>query len=71
MINEGVTAALGVRDATRNGNDSHTSGTGARRPVQFLVNDTGLPKMSTLNFKALKELLDSLSGLKRWSLFTA
>ncbi|GKF14332.1 hypothetical protein Tco_0055794 [Tanacetum coccineum] len=34
MINEGVTTALAVRDATRNGDDSHTSGTGARRPVQ-------------------------------------
>ncbi|GJS29418.1 protein FAR1-related sequence 5 [Tanacetum coccineum] len=29
MINEGVTAALAARDATRNGDDSHTSGTGA------------------------------------------
>ncbi|GJV06499.1 reverse transcriptase domain-containing protein, partial [Tanacetum coccineum] len=35
MINEGVTAALAVRDATRNGYDSHTSGTGVRRPVQW------------------------------------
>ncbi|GJW62263.1 hypothetical protein Tco_0111598 [Tanacetum coccineum] len=34
MIHEGVTAALAARDATRNGNDSHTPGTGARRPVQ-------------------------------------
>nr|GFD52746.1 hypothetical protein [Tanacetum cinerariifolium] len=30
----GVNAALAARDATRNGDDSHTSGTGARRPVQ-------------------------------------
>ncbi|GJQ99718.1 putative reverse transcriptase domain-containing protein [Tanacetum coccineum] len=35
MINEGVTAALAARDATRNGDDSHTSGTGVRRPVQW------------------------------------
>ncbi|GJY67638.1 reverse transcriptase domain-containing protein, partial [Tanacetum coccineum] len=34
MINKGVTAALAARDATRNGDDSHTSGTGVRRPVQ-------------------------------------
>ncbi|GKD72748.1 hypothetical protein Tco_1331030, partial [Tanacetum coccineum] len=34
MINEGVTATLAARDATRNSDDSHTSGTGARRPVQ-------------------------------------
>nr|GFA65363.1 hypothetical protein [Tanacetum cinerariifolium] len=33
MINEGFNAALAARDATRNGDDSHTSGTGARRPV--------------------------------------
>ncbi|GJX50997.1 hypothetical protein Tco_0277842 [Tanacetum coccineum] len=28
MINKGVTAALAARDATKNGDDSHTSGTG-------------------------------------------
>ncbi|GJS66884.1 hypothetical protein Tco_0681448 [Tanacetum coccineum] len=31
MIDQGVTAALVARDANRNGDDSHTSGTGARR----------------------------------------
>ncbi|GJU26904.1 hypothetical protein Tco_1165525 [Tanacetum coccineum] len=31
MINQGVTAALAARDATRNGDDNHTSGTGVRR----------------------------------------
>ncbi|GJX88290.1 putative reverse transcriptase domain-containing protein [Tanacetum coccineum] len=31
MIDEGVTAVLAARAATRNGDDSHTSGTGARR----------------------------------------
>nr|GEW67955.1 putative reverse transcriptase domain-containing protein [Tanacetum cinerariifolium] len=34
MIDEGVNAALAARDATRNGDDSHTSRTGARRHVQ-------------------------------------
>nr|GFC96005.1 hypothetical protein [Tanacetum cinerariifolium] len=34
MINEGVNTALAARDATRNGDDIHTSRTGARRPVQ-------------------------------------
>nr|GEZ70257.1 putative reverse transcriptase domain-containing protein [Tanacetum cinerariifolium] len=34
MIDEGVNTALAARDATRNGDDSHTSGTGARRHVQ-------------------------------------
>ncbi|GJU12183.1 hypothetical protein Tco_1134579 [Tanacetum coccineum] len=37
MINEGVTAALAARDATRNGDDSHTSGSGARRPGTDVV----------------------------------
>ncbi|GKG01626.1 hypothetical protein Tco_0306331, partial [Tanacetum coccineum] len=31
MINQGVTAALATRDATRSGDDSHTSGTVVRR----------------------------------------
>ncbi|GJU59679.1 putative reverse transcriptase domain-containing protein [Tanacetum coccineum] len=31
MIDQGVTAALAARDANRNGDDSHTSGTGDRR----------------------------------------
>ncbi|GJR36007.1 reverse transcriptase domain-containing protein [Tanacetum coccineum] len=31
MIDQGVTVALAARDATRNGDDSHTSGTGVRR----------------------------------------
>ncbi|GKB45154.1 hypothetical protein Tco_0890096 [Tanacetum coccineum] len=34
MIDEGVTVALAARDATRNGDNIHTSGTGARMPVQ-------------------------------------
>ncbi|GJS90880.1 putative reverse transcriptase domain-containing protein [Tanacetum coccineum] len=31
MIDQGVTAALAARDANRNGDDSHTSGTGGRK----------------------------------------
>ncbi|GKB13254.1 hypothetical protein Tco_0847177 [Tanacetum coccineum] len=31
MIDEGVTAVLAARATTRNGDDSHTSGTGVRR----------------------------------------
>ncbi|GJW27438.1 putative reverse transcriptase domain-containing protein [Tanacetum coccineum] len=37
MINEGVTAALAARDATRNGDDSHTSGTGVRKACAGLL----------------------------------
>ncbi|GKF13045.1 reverse transcriptase domain-containing protein [Tanacetum coccineum] len=35
MIDQGVTAALAARDANRNGDDSHTSGTGVRRNEHF------------------------------------
>ncbi|GKF31802.1 hypothetical protein Tco_0101600 [Tanacetum coccineum] len=31
MIDQGVTVVLAARDTTRNGDDSHTSGTGVRR----------------------------------------
>ncbi|GKB54975.1 reverse transcriptase domain-containing protein [Tanacetum coccineum] len=34
MIDQGVTTALAARDANRNGNDSHTSGTGVGRTEQ-------------------------------------
>nr|GEZ47637.1 reverse transcriptase domain-containing protein [Tanacetum cinerariifolium] len=35
MINEGVNAALAARDATRNGDDSHTSGTSTEGVVEL------------------------------------
>ncbi|GKA61409.1 hypothetical protein Tco_0760816 [Tanacetum coccineum] len=35
MINEGVSAALAARDATRNGTDSHSSGTGTEGVVEL------------------------------------
>ncbi|GJR48403.1 hypothetical protein Tco_1316506, partial [Tanacetum coccineum] len=31
MIDQGASVALAARDANRNGDDSHTSGTGGRR----------------------------------------
>ncbi|GJS97788.1 hypothetical protein Tco_0804756 [Tanacetum coccineum] len=46
MINEGITAALAARDATRNSDDSHTSGTGARRPVGMNGYSKRKPKMT-------------------------
>ncbi|GKD00858.1 hypothetical protein Tco_1171132, partial [Tanacetum coccineum] len=64
MINEGVTAALAARDATRNGDDSHTSGTGARRPVQ-VARECTYPeflKCQPLNFKGTKGVV----GLTQW-----
>ncbi|GJV94024.1 putative reverse transcriptase domain-containing protein [Tanacetum coccineum] len=53
MINEGVTTALAARDATRNGDDSHTSGMGVRRLVQ-VAHECTYPdflKCQPLNFK--------------------
>nr|GEX16224.1 hypothetical protein [Tanacetum cinerariifolium] len=51
MIDQGVTAALAARDANRNGDDSHTSGTG--RPVQVARECTypDFLKCQPLNFK--------------------
>ncbi|GJW37282.1 putative reverse transcriptase domain-containing protein [Tanacetum coccineum] len=64
MINEGVIAALAARDATRNGDDSHTSGTGARRLVQVAHECTYLDflKCQPLNFKGTKGVV----GLTQW-----
>ncbi|GJW14897.1 putative reverse transcriptase domain-containing protein [Tanacetum coccineum] len=65
MINEGVTAALAARDATRNGDDSHTSGTGARRLVQVARECTypDFLKCQPLNFKGTKGVV----GLTQWN----
>ncbi|GJT98240.1 putative reverse transcriptase domain-containing protein [Tanacetum coccineum] len=64
MINEGVTAALAAHDATRNGNDSHTSGTGVRRPVQVARECTypDFLKCQPLNFKGTEGVV----GLTQW-----
>ncbi|GJR72197.1 putative reverse transcriptase domain-containing protein [Tanacetum coccineum] len=61
---EGVTAALAARDATRNGDDSHTSGTGARRPVQVARECTypDFLKCQPLNFKGTEGVV----GLTQW-----
>ncbi|GKA89651.1 hypothetical protein Tco_0811463 [Tanacetum coccineum] len=37
MIDQGVTAALAARDATRNGNDIHTSGTGSAQGLNDML----------------------------------
>ncbi|GKB41252.1 putative reverse transcriptase domain-containing protein [Tanacetum coccineum] len=64
MIDEGVTAALAARDATRNGDDSHTSGTGARRPVQVARECTypDFLKCQPLSFKGTEGVV----GLTQW-----
>ncbi|GKA81025.1 putative reverse transcriptase domain-containing protein, partial [Tanacetum coccineum] len=43
MINEGVTAALAAHDATRNGNDSHTSGNGCQKACHARSNLLRVP----------------------------
>ncbi|GJW65044.1 putative reverse transcriptase domain-containing protein [Tanacetum coccineum] len=60
----GLLAAMTARDATRNGNDSHTSGTGARRPVQVARECTypDFLKCQPLNFKGTKGVV----GLTQW-----
>nr|GEX06041.1 putative reverse transcriptase domain-containing protein [Tanacetum cinerariifolium] len=57
MIDQGVTAALATHDATRNGNDSHTSGTG--RPVQVACECTysDFLKCQPLNFKGTERVV--------------
>ncbi|GJU38845.1 putative reverse transcriptase domain-containing protein [Tanacetum coccineum] len=53
MIDQGVTAALVARDANRNGDDSHTSGTGVRRN-EHAARECTYPdflKCKPLNFK--------------------
>nr|GFA12218.1 hypothetical protein [Tanacetum cinerariifolium] len=64
MINEGVNAALAARDATRNGDDSHTSGTGARRPVQAARECSYYEfiKCKPLDFKGIEGVIE----LTRW-----
>nr|GFD02376.1 reverse transcriptase domain-containing protein [Tanacetum cinerariifolium] len=64
MINEGVNAALAARDATRNGDDSHTLGTGARRPVQAAreCSYSEFVKCKSLDFKGTKGVFE----LTRW-----
>nr|GFA77329.1 hypothetical protein [Tanacetum cinerariifolium] len=64
MINEGVNASLAARDATRNGDDTHTSGTGARRPVQAAreCSYSEFIKCKPLEFKGTEGVIE----LTRW-----
>ncbi|GJZ36771.1 putative reverse transcriptase domain-containing protein [Tanacetum coccineum] len=64
MIDEGVTAALAAHDATRNGDDSHTSRTDAIRPVQVARECTypDFLKCQPLNFKGTEGVV----GLTQW-----
>nr|GEX60948.1 putative reverse transcriptase domain-containing protein [Tanacetum cinerariifolium] len=62
MIDQGITTALAARDTNRNGDDSHTSGTG--RPVQ-VARECSYPdflKCQPLNFKGTEGVV----GLSQW-----
>nr|GEV65670.1 putative reverse transcriptase domain, ribonuclease H-like domain, aspartic peptidase domain protein [Tanacetum cinerariifolium] len=67
MIDQGVTAALAARDANRNGDDSHTSGTG--RPVQVARECTypDFLKCQPLNFKGTEGVVGLRNALTWWN----
>ncbi|GJU72949.1 reverse transcriptase domain-containing protein [Tanacetum coccineum] len=60
MIDQGVTAVLVARDATRNGDDSHTSGTGVRRTERVARECTyqDFMKCQPLYFKDTKGVVE-------------
>ncbi|GKD92932.1 reverse transcriptase domain-containing protein [Tanacetum coccineum] len=66
MIDQGVTATLAARDAdiNMNGNDSHNSGTGARRTERTAreFTYTDFLKCQPLNFKGTEGVV----GLSQW-----
>ncbi|GJZ93986.1 putative reverse transcriptase domain-containing protein [Tanacetum coccineum] len=63
MINEGVSAALAARDATRNGTDSHSSGTGVRGSERVARECTyqDFMKCKPLYFKGTEGVVDALT----------
>ncbi|GJU39920.1 hypothetical protein Tco_1192877 [Tanacetum coccineum] len=60
MIDQGVTAALAARDANRNGDDSHTSGTGGRRTERVVRECTyqDFMKCKPLYFKGTEGVVE-------------
>ncbi|GJX35943.1 putative reverse transcriptase domain-containing protein [Tanacetum coccineum] len=60
MIDQGVTAALAARDANRNGDDSHTSGTGGRRTERIVRECTyqDFMKCKPLYFKGTEGVVE-------------
>ncbi|GJZ65465.1 putative reverse transcriptase domain-containing protein [Tanacetum coccineum] len=67
MIDQGVTAALAARDANRNGNDSHTSGTGGRRTERVAREYTyqDFMKCKPLYFKGTKGVVKLTQWFKK------
>ncbi|GJX60792.1 hypothetical protein Tco_0292182 [Tanacetum coccineum] len=67
MIDQGVTAVLAVRDATRNGNDSHTSGTGVKRNERVVRECTyqDFMKCQPLYFKGTERVVELTQWFER------
>ncbi|GJS01177.1 putative reverse transcriptase domain-containing protein [Tanacetum coccineum] len=67
MIDQGVTAALAARDANRNGDDSHTSGTGGRRTERIVRECTyqDFMKCKPLYFKGTKGVVELIQWFER------
>nr|GEU62864.1 putative reverse transcriptase domain-containing protein [Tanacetum cinerariifolium] len=67
MIDQGITATLAARDANKNGDDRHTSGTG--RPVQVTRECTypDFLKCQPLNFKGIEGVVGLRNALTWWN----
>ncbi|GJS86899.1 putative reverse transcriptase domain-containing protein [Tanacetum coccineum] len=67
MINEGVSAALAARDATRNGTDSHSSGTGVRGSERVARECTyqDFMKCKPLYFKGIEGVVELTQWFER------
>ncbi|GJV22973.1 reverse transcriptase domain-containing protein, partial [Tanacetum coccineum] len=67
IIDQVVTAALAARDANRNGDDSHTSGTGARRTERFARECTyqDFMKCQPLYFKGTEGVVELTQWFER------
>ncbi|GKA71064.1 putative reverse transcriptase domain-containing protein [Tanacetum coccineum] len=67
MIDEGVNAVLAARAATRNGDDSHTSGTGARRNERTIRECTyqDFMKCQPVFFRGTEEVVNLTQWFER------
>ncbi|GJV12920.1 putative reverse transcriptase domain-containing protein [Tanacetum coccineum] len=67
MIDQGVTAVLAARDTTRNGDDSHTSGTGVRRNERAVRECTyqDFMKCQPLFFRGTEGVVDLTQWFER------
>ncbi|GKC87744.1 hypothetical protein Tco_1148393, partial [Tanacetum coccineum] len=67
MIDQGVIAALAAHDATRNGDDSNTSGMGVRRNERVVQECTyqDFMKCQPLYFKGIKGVVELTQWFER------